>query len=89
MMFLGLFCNFREIFCGFRMSTGFLFSPRLQQSEAPGRAAVLWDAGSPCAVCSSLLGEEQGMLRLEWGCGHEVWWEVVSDEAFFFPWRCR
>jgi len=71
------------------MSTGFLFSPRLQQSEAPGRAAVLWDAGSPCTVCSSLLGEEQGMLRLEWGCGHEVWWEVVSDEAFFFPWRCR
>lgn len=33
-MFSVLFCSFREIFCGFRMSTDFLFSLKQQQSKA-------------------------------------------------------
>lgn len=40
-MFSGLFCSFREIFCGFRMSTDFLFSLKWQQSEA-GAVARRW-----------------------------------------------
>lgn len=64
-MFLVLFCNFREIFCGFHMSTDFLFSLKLHQSMAKA-AARRWAeltccgmlpvpaTGSPCERWSTL-----------------------------------
>lgn len=52
-MFSVLFCSFREIFCGFRMSTGFLFLLKRQQSKAGvavRRWVCLWSLPLPSAA---------------------------------------
>lgn len=52
-MFSVLFCSFREIFCGFRMSTDFLFSLKWQQSGA-GAVARRWLClGSPLLLSTA------------------------------------
>lgn len=52
-MFSVLFCSFREIFCGFRMSTDFLLLLKWQQSKADmavRRWVCLWSPPLPSAT---------------------------------------
>lgn len=93
-MFSVLFCSFREIFCGFRMSTDFLFLLKWQQSGA-GAVARRWLClGSPLLLSAASLSSIPAGLRKS-GLKHcrcvraiGVGWEKVPDKHLL-AWRCR
>lgn len=96
-MFSVLFCSFREIFCGFHMSTGFLFSLKWHRSKASVAARRWVCLGSlplPSAVVFILGTGGPVKFRLKhhscMGAGRVRWfWRDKVPHKHLLSWICR